>query len=432
MTLSSTNVTRTARTLLRSPSLPTYTSYSAVVTLNVIGGVLVSRQLGPDGRGILAAYTQPATAVPVLLDLGLSSATVFFASQGRLTPRHSVTILLLPTFALALAGSGITALIVLANPHSASIPALVLVALLTFLTICARPLLALLKAYRSGWGFLVTSVSIPVIYISTLAFLLLTHRTISLVSVVGSSVLASLAALFVALSRVVHLHRRRPTENEPVSSRQLFTYGVKAHLGTIAPIDGLQVDLFVAVFLLSPTSAGIYAVSVSAALLIRVQGAGLSAVLFPKFAAGAVPADQRLRQSLLASGVILGIAPALTPPLQQLIVFAYGRDFQPAPSLLLTLLIAASLSVVRLILSDFLRSLSRPEYPTVIEIVTVLFFASVAMLLRDSCTDLRIATLLLMSQLAATVAAFICAARLSRTKHVELDCATSPRSLQDG
>ena len=134
----------------------------------------------------------------------------------------------------------------------------------------------------------------------------------------------------------------------------------------------MQLDLAVVIALLGAHQAGLYAVAVSAAMVVRAQGTTFGMVAFPTVAGGATheaPASGAaifrlsLLLNLLTACVIAGGASVLVP-------LIYGHPFAPATPIVEVLVFGMVAASLRQVLGDCLRGLGDPLAGTVAEIAS--------------------------------------------------------------
>jgi O-antigen/teichoic acid export membrane protein len=195
-------------------------------------------------------------------------------------------------------------------------------------------------------------------------------------------VLASNVVAFGAAARGCSRAELRPAVDAGLL-RDIFSYGIRGHIGNLSPIDSLQLDLAAVVILLGAHDAGLYSVAASAAYVVRAQAGALGMVMLPTVAAAKtkierVVAAERLFR--LGLGLTIGLAAAVVLSAPWLVGLLYGSTFGAAVPLVQVLgagIVAASL---RQILGDGLRGLGQPLPATLAELASWLA-ASVALVL---------------------------------------------------
>jgi O-antigen/teichoic acid export membrane protein len=334
---------------------------------------VLARLLGPAGRGVYTLLVLVPTTLFALGQLGLASATVFYAGRGgRLADleRHAlllglgvsavvaaVALLVLPALeptALRLAPPDLLRLALIAVP-------LRLVATLAGSVLYGRQMF---RAYN-----LILAVQ------SVLSVVLV----VLLVGLLGGGVDGAVAAylLFLAFGtvaivlyldgvrreeeRAAAANGRRAEAGVPVSARQIAWYGLRLYPASVGTFFGYRADVFLLGWLLASASdIGVYAVAVSFAELVFNVPDAVSTVLFPRIATTSrAEADQlapaMARVTILVTlAAAVGLIPAAWITLSLLLPAFLGG----LPALIVILPGIVALSVAK-VLTSYLSGIER-------------------------------------------------------------------------
>jgi O-antigen/teichoic acid export membrane protein len=157
---------------------------------------------------------------------------------------------------------------------------------------------------------------------------------------------------------------RRPAR---AVARRIASYGVRAQVGVVVTQLNLRLDYLLLVAFTSPATLGVYAVASKYAELIRIPGAALGYVLYPKFARDGGAEGRASARRLVPRGGLLTAALALPLWLAAgaLIPTVYGEAFDaaivPAQIILLGLAVDGAAGVV----VGFLYGVGRPGLTSV-------------------------------------------------------------------
>lgn len=346
--------------------------------VGLITGITVARLLGVEGRGELAAVILWGSAITYVGDLGLPVAYVYEAARDRRQIPALVGNAFLATVLqwLILVVVGIPILLLALQSHSTEIVQAGVIFLVGFIPL--NLLVRYLNALNQGLGlfsrFNAVRISVHVAYAAVLLALVVFGMQ-SVMWVAIATLIGNVATLFLILSFSLPRFVREfgaPRVDAGLLWRSA-TYGAKAHIGNLTPVDALHIDLLLVTALLAPAQAGLYAIAISAGAVVRSLGVAFGMVALPEVASAANEHQQRqsigelFRLGLLVSIVgaaALGLAGDLLVPL------VYGGEYAPAVTSLRILLIGIVAAGARQVLADCLRGAGRPGAGTVAEIAS--------------------------------------------------------------
>ncbi|MFQ5880863.1 MAG: lipopolysaccharide biosynthesis protein [Candidatus Methylomirabilales bacterium] len=315
-------------------SLGGITTNAAIQALSFGTGILVTRALGPEGRGIFFLVMAFVTVVVTVGTFGLSNANTVFVAQRR----HPLGTLHANSVAAAL-GMGVGGLLlygVLREPINASILAGVPVAYV-FWGLGQTPLLF----YENFWaGMAIGAGEVGRYYHLLLGKTAATALLVCGLFALGALDLVSLLAVWTAINvgGVVWMYRalRRLADGPMRPSwavlQEALQFGVRVHLGGIATMVWQRFDSFFLNATHGAVAVGQYSLAVSLTEgLWRVVGPVANAIQQPVVAdggAGARAITQKALRHVLFVLLVLGGSLGITAP--WVVPALYGEAFAPA------------------------------------------------------------------------------------------------------
>ncbi|WP_259400819.1 lipopolysaccharide biosynthesis protein [Microbispora sp. H13382] len=310
----------------------TMMSQAAPLVLAAVAGVLLSRCLQPEGRGIYATVTTTAGTALVVghLSVGRSQMALWPALERHrpLAGNAAILGLLLGAAAAAAAFVLVTVLHVVAAPH------LLAVALLAVPFGVAAVNLRGIALLQSRVGLANRATVLPAVALYVPILLLAVTGTATVTAVVALWAVSTILP-FVLFFRPLGL----PAAGEVVLARRQVALSGRYHLGTVAVQLLLTVDVLLLNALTTPAEVGLYTVATSFLSLSRVPTDALAQIVLSR---QAVPDETAAREItarvvrltlLLVSAVVcvLACAAPLVVPL------LYGHAFAGSVAPLLAL-----------------------------------------------------------------------------------------------
>ena len=306
-----------------------------------VGMLLVTRALGPTGRGTVAFLTVTALITAWIARLGVTEATVVFAARR---PEERPALLANSLSFSALAGIGAAALVCgalwlvpMLRPEHVGATEL---AVLAFSIIAAcladagyRFMLGCSRFRAHALVTAVTSWVYPLLAVILWAFFGL---TIALGAFIWAATQALRAILLIFLA-VTREGLGRPNLR---LLRESISFGVRAWIGTLADSLGFRIDQILLVIIASETALGFYVVAVNLSEILLYFPGAVATALLP-LAAQSAPVP-RLAQTLKAfrsaayvTLATLILSAVLGPPLIPLV---FGSAFRASVTPFLLLL----------------------------------------------------------------------------------------------
>jgi O-antigen/teichoic acid export membrane protein len=358
--------TRTLRGLLSSQFIrqvsETYFTRLFLVALGFVNSILVTRILGPEGRGLFAvANTLSATGVQ-LGNLGLQSSNTYQVSRD-------------PKALPALLGN---TLVVTAGCGVATLGAFLVLQVWSDIAPVQGPLLALaLVAVPAGLAsLLLQNLLIGTQQIHTYNVIDLTTRVLAvgliaataLLGVVSPEVVFALVLATVVIGAVWSFVRLQPMLTGPIAWSMAtlhcsLRYGLRAYLGSFFVFLVLKSDIVLLKYLRGAEETGYYSVAAGLADILLMLPTVVGTILFPKLSA--VP--DVAQRWLLARRVLKVMVPATPVALLvtlfvagPLIHLAYGAAFDPSTAAVAWLLPGIGFYAINTVLMNLFASCGMP------------------------------------------------------------------------
>jgi O-antigen/teichoic acid export membrane protein len=329
-----------------------------IVAFAFISGVAIARLFGPDERGIIATATLWPALIAVVADWG---TPVHFARNTAnskesvreliytISPISVASLALLPTVAIALYVSQGSSFLVMSC-----------IAVLVYAPsqIGARLFGAISQGTGNYFHYNMVKLVMPAMWsISSILLLIFNLRSIPLALIAFSiSSLSSLAAAATPFKQYV----RRPRFADAKDAVHLVKVSISSHIGNLAPVDTLKLDLAGVGLFLSNLATGLYAVASATSYFMRVPGHIVGVVALPSIARKAEISEcsKSVRSAfwvvLLSTTVCVIVYEAFLP---LLIRIAYGNDYSPGITAARILSIGMGMAGIRQVLGDCLRGI---------------------------------------------------------------------------
>ena len=296
-----------------------------------VGLVILTRALGPAGRGTIAFLTVTSIVCARVTRLGVSDAAVVFAAQRpHLRPSLLTNLVLSVTVAAVAAAAVVSGVLVTApdsRPSGVGDAELVILAL----GILASALV------DAGYAFVLGCSRFGIHALITVATAWLYALAVALVWATVGLTVARGALLWVAVQGVKALallwtSARTSGVGRPnwVLLRESIAFGIRAWVGSLSDALNDRADQILIAFIASEATLGVYAVAVNAwEILLYLPAAAATAVL-PSVARAdrSLRVEQVLkafRSVALVSLSALAVAAVAGPPL---LVLVFGAPFE--------------------------------------------------------------------------------------------------------
>lgn len=312
----------------------------ATVVANLAIGVVVSRTLGPVGKGNYALIQQIVGILVVVFGLGLATSNTYFVAKRRVSAR-AATANSLWLAAATTALASVVLFMVLVGPfapeRSYSI-AMALVATALFGT-----------SIVFGWVNAISSALAGLRVQSIAAILSLATVTVGTVGLWALRLMSPLAMLalgaagqLVGSLTVLGMQGRAMMALRPsrTSLRAMVPYASKAYAIDALTSLHLRQDILIIGWLTEPRLVGLYSVAVGVATMVRYLPQVTGAALFARASQmqGAVGSDLAMRLSRIVALLLVVVAVAAAALGPWFITTLYGDRFAEAVPVFLALI----------------------------------------------------------------------------------------------
>jgi O-antigen/teichoic acid export membrane protein len=313
----------------RRRAIESFATSMGVAAMGLISSALLSRLLGPAGRGEIAAILLWPGILTYASSMGLIAATVYHVAArpeaagsvlrsalgwggAYSTTCAAVFVLLVP---LLLAGQ---------RHEVRTLGQMMLVAvplgLTTQLVLAAfqgRALFRTLNVFRLAQ---------PTLYLAGILALYQVGR-LDVPDVVAAQ-LAIALLLCAAAAMLVSKELRLSSPPDPTTSKSLRKYGLKHHIGVLAAMGNQFLDQALMAMFLAPQALGIYVVAIASANFSQQLGIAVRTIATPAIAKTAAPDQPRKVEAILHQ--YLGAAAIFFPFFGIVLPFAIPLVFGPS------------------------------------------------------------------------------------------------------
>jgi O-antigen/teichoic acid export membrane protein len=383
-----------ARALLLHPTVRTRVLApmgfdASILVVNLFSGIAIARALGPAGRGEIAA---------ILL---LTQLCVWFFSGGateavayRLARRAEDGPRLLGTWLAIGVPLGLLAIVVgeLALPvlFSAQTSEAILLGRLYL----AIVLVMLLQVVQYGMllgshDFFFYNV-VRLLQPALISAAYLACWVLGVLSVKGALVINAAAIGIAFLAAAIRLLQRQGIARpDRTLLRETLSFGLKAHMGTIAGLVNARLDLMIVPAFLGAASVGLYSVATNVTSIIVTLTTTIATIVMP---VAARREKQSPRTVIRTLQVVMLIGVAIAIPLAGIADFAlgivYGADFESAATALRILLPGVVLDAAAMVLWSGLLAANRPLLSSVAAIpAAIITVGGLVLFLKEGGID---------------------------------------------
>jgi O-antigen/teichoic acid export membrane protein len=333
-----------------------------VLGISFISNIIVARQLGPEGRGILAVIIFWSSLIATIAIFGLDSALIYLlgSSRGRF---HRLIFFFTVYLAIAatLVGTALYSISILwgiPNISGALIWFLIGLTIITMLQI-------LLNASFIGVGRIslvnVSALISTCFYLFLLIILYIQKRTDTQL-ILWANVGAQMLTLVILCWASWNVPR---SEAAPIVIPKALAYALKAYLGNIANLLSMRANFLVLSLLVPVTELGVFAIAQVFSDLILFLPNTLMNVLLPRITGLPEPevvqrVSQIVRCTMIAALVVaVGIGGFATVA----IPVVFGKDFALAVPIVWLLTTGSWFGSGGMVLSIYFNAIGRPEVP---------------------------------------------------------------------
>lgn len=389
--------------------------------LVMVGGILAARILGVEDRGHQALFVVLTAALGQILSMGLPVALTYSIARQPDSSRAllRLTVPLIATQAIAgLLLNMVAVLAVTAGSETRVRDAGLIGALIVPFYIGNGVILGVLQGLRLFRSLTVFRLLTPAAYSFSLlaAYLLAEGSLLAVMALWAAATGVSFLVGCLLLRRALGPGSVRPLEER----RSLLSFGLKAMLGSVSPLEAFRLDQGVVGLFLSPTALGLYTSGVAFTNLPRLGAQAVGLVGLPHVASQRDPRLQRravVQFSGIGTALALAICAVVFVLAPWLVPFLFGAAFAPAAELTRILIFSAAFAGTRRVISDAVTGAGLPAIGSQGELLSWVTLTGALALLLPPYGAKGVAWALVMSSFIALVYSILRAWRLLRSAH---------------
>lgn len=302
--------------------------------LGLLLSVVVSRSLGPEGRGIYVLLVSISAVITLVINLGLGQSAIYYIGKKIYTPKYVAGTIYLMPLLIGVPVAVMSGLIIVSlEPtilKNISISAVVI--------ITAYIPVALFRMYLGHFfAALEDFVGYNLLAIAELVFRLIAGVIIMIAGghIIGFTwafVLGGVAATAVGLYRLRRLIGPVHLRVDPILFKQFTSYGLRSYANGLITYLNLRADQFLVVFFLGAAPLGIYSTALSLSEMIRFFSLALTLVLFARISRLTPKQATEVTNSAIHVTLLVGMlsGAVLFVGSNFFIEFLYGADFSSA------------------------------------------------------------------------------------------------------
>lgn len=345
-----------------------------ILGLNVLTGIIISRYLGPDGRGQQAAMIMWPSFFAYILSLGIPSSLVYYMKKRNAVPGSLYITSLYMGLILGCVAIALGSIIIplwMQGYAKENIDFAVWALIMSPIGILGTINVAALQS-RGEYHLYNFARYAPVV--STLIILcglvITGHVTPFYTSIAYLLPILPVTA-WITIRLVLKYGVRQKSKIK--SSKKLLSYGIRSYGTDVAGTFSGYIDQILVVGLLSPGSLGLYVVSLNLSKILNTIQGAITSVLFPK-AAGleqseALKLTFKVYRISTIITIIVGAGIFLVAP--YLLIILYGKSFVEAIPVFRILIFQTAVTSISWILSQGFMSIGKPGTVTIMRVMTL-------------------------------------------------------------
>jgi len=388
--------------------------------LLLISGTLVARLLGVEGRGLLATIVVWAVLFSRVGTLGAPVACTYLISrQPEKTPQILGEIYRIAIFQMVLLTIAFFLFLFLwsrGSPEEFQIaiyPALIFIPT----SIIHQNSLAILQGLQHFRAFNLFRLLPLFLYVNIVLLLFVIKRD-DLFFVVSAW---AISFFLIAVLSIFYVLKKASIKwgNDKHLRNQILKFGLKGHIGSLAPLETLRIDQLAISIFLAPVSLGIYVVGQAFSNLSLFISVSASMVGYPVISKQeqAIVRNHLMWKFFWGVTLLNGIISILlVAAMPAIIPLFFGQEFVSSVPIAQILIIGSLLSGARRIITEGMRGMGQPQVSTIAEISMYpwLLTGGIFLLIRHGILGLAIS--ILIGQGLSLVVAIIIALNPTRAK----------------
>uniref|UniRef100_B8HUJ1 Polysaccharide biosynthesis protein n=1 Tax=Cyanothece sp. (strain PCC 7425 / ATCC 29141) TaxID=395961 RepID=B8HUJ1_CYAP4 len=343
--------------------LSTLTTRVLIIIIGLLISVILSRVLGPDGRGLLVSATTLSAIGVQFGNLGLHASNTYYVAKDRSLLSALISNSLLVCFGFGGLGAFVLWIIFSNYPNLAPVQSLLLILALIQIPfsllylLLQNLLLGIHKVREYNLSELFTSLLSILLTILLVALSTLTPESAFILNLF-CTLIPSMWILLI-LSKNIYAFR---SPSIPLLKESAW-YGFKAYLAALFSFLVLKFDILMIQHFKGAEQVGIYSIAITLVDKIYILPAAFGSILFPKLSSLSNK-DEKLNflgktlfpliVAMVFAGLLLGF---LAHPIIRLL---YGEDFLPAVPVLIALLPGVICLGINSVLMNYFASIGMP------------------------------------------------------------------------
>ncbi len=268
-------------------SLINFSTQIIIFGLAFISSILISRLLGPEGKGIYSFVFLVPIMTRAIITMGINPANVYFIGGNRFPVNRIIGNAFFYSICV---GGGVTIILLIFVPFInkyflnnvsnlyfylaiSTIPIFLLIENIYYVLLAKRKMIEL-SCYR---------LIQPIIYIIAL-LLFITCASLSVINAILANISGILATIFLGSYFFFKNKYLTGLVTDINIFKETINFGFKQHLGTISQLLNYRIDMFIIAAMLTPADLGLYSISVLIAETIWYLPSTVGQVLFAKTA----------------------------------------------------------------------------------------------------------------------------------------------------
>ena len=311
--------------------IETFVTRILMIVIGLLTSVVVTRLLGPEGRGLFAVATTISAIGVQFGNLGLHASNTYYVARDRSALPALTGNTLFTSFLMGGMGAAIAYAIFSAWPNISPIKGLLLVISLIWIPFglayaLLQNLLLGINKVRAYNKIDLVSKTLTLAAIIALAI----QGTVSPESVLSVSLILLVATFAWCLWHLWTEFREFPTPSLPLFLTS-FQYGFKAYLAAFLSAMIFRIDVLMINHMIGEEQTGYYSVATGLCNLLYILPVVVGTILFPKLSSSD---DQASRWSLtfktacVVGAVMLFASVMLVLLGKYVIIFLYGNKFR--------------------------------------------------------------------------------------------------------
>jgi O-antigen/teichoic acid export membrane protein len=332
-----------------------------ILTTNLITGIVIARSLGPAGRGELAAILILMQTASWIFSMGAAEAVAYHQARnpahgGRLIAGWIVIMAPLTVLAIAVGELLLPTLFGAQSAEAVDLGRL-------YLLLVGVPLLGIVfNAILLGDGRFTAYNSVRLLIPAQIAVGYLVLWPLGGLTVESALIVNATATVTSTIvAAIACISRHGLDRPHPGLLNTTFTYGVKAHGGSLAGFVNARLDLLIIPAFLAAASVGLYSVATNVSSIIGTLTGTVAAIVLPVAArenGGSSRVVIRTMHAVLLIGGTLGLILILLA--EPALTLVYGEEFADAAPALRILLPGEVLGACAAVITSGHLAANRP------------------------------------------------------------------------